>query len=260
LNKKELNVTNNANLVSGKVEFDPLVIFKLLKAKQENALKELYIGIVAQQEGITGAYVNKIKAEFFALNFINLIDNSTITNFEIEGNTKIKNYKGNVLGIGNLTDFSLYINNVKIPMKLLGYENIYIAPYQYRKLSIVAYRLNVTIMSGDTFIYNATLIITSVKYNLQLTNITLRSYSFSTLLPVENYIIKVKKEGFEDHELTITMNSNKDLVIDLKPIPRRLSEEFDYSSLILLLTFVLLIEIIANLYVYFKIKSLKKYL
>jgi hypothetical protein len=77
---------------------------------------------------------------------------------------------------------------------------------------------------------------------------------------VENYIIKVKKEGFEDHELTITMNSNKDLVIDLKPIPRRLSEEFDYSSLILLLTFVLLIEIIANLYVYFKIKSLKKYL
>jgi hypothetical protein len=260
LNKKELNITNNANLVSGKVEFNPLIIFKLLKAKQENVLKELYIGIVAQQEGITGAYVNKIKAEFFALNFINLIENSTITNFEIEGNTKIKNYKGNVLGIGNLTDFSLYINNVKIPMKLLGYENIYITPYQYQKLSIVAYRLNVTIMSGDTFIYNATLIITSVKYNLQLTNITLRSYSFSTLLPVGNYIIKVKKEGFEDHELTITMNSNKDVVIDLKPIPRRLSEEFDYSSLILLLTFVLLIEIIANLYVYFKIKSLKKYL
>jgi len=261
LNKKELNITSNVNLISAKVEFNPIAIFKLLKAKQENVLKELYIGFLVQQEGILYANVNKLKAEFFALNFINLIDNSIITNFEIEGNTKIKNYKGNVLGIGNLTDFSLYINNVKIPMKLLGYENIYIAPYQYQQLGIVAYRLNVTIMSGDTFVYNATLIIASVKYDLQLTNVTLNSYNISTLLPPGNYTIKVKKEGFEDYEIFITMNSNKELVIDLKPIRRNLPETFDYSSfLILILLLVLLIEIVANLYVYLKIKSLKKYL
>lgn len=220
-----------------------------------NYLKDIYIAIIAEKEGLYETKIIKFKDK---ISFIKIFDNKNkefLNNFQIiikEG--KAMTFNDTALLIYNNTpkQFTINITNALIP-SILIYNNT-IKDYEINIIQNIFYQLNITIIAEDLLLPNATLLIYYNKSLLIYNSTTL--YGFvGLLLPKGIYEIFVKKDRYRDHNETVNLINDIILIIAIyKERPNENPE--DLTATYAALSLILVIHALINIYLYRKTKRL----
>ncbi len=254
LNLKQLNVSTASNLLNAKGNIN-IDLMSFLENNSTNVLKDLYLAIIAEKEGIYSSLITKFDQKISFLKIYNNVTQKNLTKFNIiinNGKANIYNDTAILIYKNNINEFILNITNALIPSYLI--TNSSLKDFELNIIKNAFYKLNITIIAEGLQNPNATLMI---YYNrsLLIHNSTNLYGFFQFILPKGVYEIIVLKKSYTTYNETIFLDSDRILIIGLYR-ENRSNISFDEGAGYGILIMILIIHTLINLFAYRRVKKI----